>query len=760
MLHPPQSNVAHALLRAASTLVSSLLAAVILHASDPHALLTQYCATCHNQKARVAGVSLENSDPTNPTANPALWEKVIQKLRAGVMPPAGAPTPPQPDTAALISTLETQLDHAAAQKPNPGRFILHRLNRTEYANAIRDLLALDIDPATLLPPDDESYGFDNIADVLGLSPALLEQYVSASRKIASLALGDPTITPSIETYRTRPDLSQDQPVEGLPLGTRGGLLTAPNFPLDADYTIKVILSRNSVEVTRGLEEPHRVEILLDGSPILQATVGGKADTDLATKNPVASRDSLETRLQLRAHIKAGPHQLAATFIQKDHAESDTLLQPFLRTTLDPVNEVGLPHIEKLIVAGPYNAIGPGDTPSRRRIVTCQPVGPKENDTCAKQILSALARRAYRRPVTDADLQPLLTFYRKGGLEPALRLILSSPQFLFRLEPEPTAVPVGAVYRIDDVALASRLSFFLWSSIPDDELLSAAEQGKLKDPAELARQVKRMLADPRSSSLVTNFADQWLFLRNLRAIAPDPRTFPDFDDNLRQSMRRETELFVASIIHEDRDVADFLNADYTYIDGRLARHYGIPNIYGSRFRRITITDPNRRGLLGQASILAVTSYSTRTSPTLRGKWILTNLVGAPPPAPPPNTPPLKENTEGAKPTTVRERLEEHRRSPACASCHATMDPLGFALENFDAIGQWRPSPDATGPASLQVDPDQFAATLTEKLLTFALGRGLDYNDAPAIRNIARGDHHFSSLILGIIQSPQFQMKVRM
>ncbi len=754
-------------------LIAVALTAARLHAADPRAFLNQYCVTCHNQQAHIAGLTLDRADASTPASNPALWEKVIQKLRAGSMPPAGSPRPPQTDATSLITTLQTDLDRAAAAKPNPGRFILHRLNRTEYANVIRDLLALDIDPASLLPPDDESYGFDNIADVLGLSPALLEQYVSASRKIASLAIGDPTISPSIDTYRTRPDLSQDQHVEGLPLGTRGGLLTTHNFPLDADYTIKAILARNSVEVTRGLEEPHQVEILLDGNRILQAAVGGKEDTDLVTKNAVASREALEARLQLRVHVKAGPHELAATFLQKDHAESDTILQPFLRTTLDPVNEVGLPHIEKLIVAGPYNPTGPGDTPSRRRIFTCQPADAKD-ESCARQILSTLARRAYRRPVTDADLEPLLAFYRKGGIEPALRLILSSPQFLFRIEPEPATVPSGSVYRISDVALASRLSFFLWSSIPDDELLTAATQGKLQDPAELAGQVKRMLADPRSASLVTNFADQWLFLRNLRAVTPDPRTFPDFDDNLRQSMRRETELFVASIIHENRDVADFLNADYTYIDERLARHYGIPKIYGSRFRRITITDPNRRGLLGQASVLAVTSYATRTSPVLRGKWILTNILGAPPPAPPPNTPPLKENTEGTSPTTVRERMEEHRRSPACAGCHATMDPLGFALENFDAIGQWHPNVDASGilpsgtkvdgPASLReallADPSQFASALTEKLLTFALGRGLDYNDAPTIRHIAAGDHHFSSLILGIVQSPEFQLKFKM
>ncbi len=764
-------------------------------AADPRGFLDKYCVTCHNQQTRTAGLMLDKADvgdiPSGIPSNPEIWEKVIRKLRAGDMPPPGNPRPDKAETASLIAALETSLDRAAALKPNPGRFILHRLNRTEYANAIRDLLSLDIDVSSLLPPDDESYGFDNIADVLGVSPALLEQYVSASRKIAGLAVGDMTMGPIVETWRTRPDLSQDQQVEGLPLGTRGGLVVSHNFPLDGDYTLKVVLARNSVEVTRGLEEPHQVEILVDGTRVFQATVGGKEDTAVATKNPVSSREKLEARLQVRTRIKAGPHFVGVTFLKKNNAEFDDILQPFLRTTLDPVNEVGLPHIESLIVAGPYNATGPGETPSRRRIFVCQPGNDTEDLPCATTILSALARPAYRRPVTDADLQPLLAFYREGrsngsfdaGIERALRLILSNPQFLFRFEHEPDSLAVGSVYRIGELELASRLSFFLWSSIPDDELLNAATQSKLNDPVELERQVKRMLADPRSASLVTDFASQWLFLRNLRAFTPDPRTFPDFDDNLRQSMRRETELFVESIVREDRSILDFLNGDYTFVDERLARHYGIPNVYGSRFRRVTIEDSARRGLLGQAGILAVTSYATRTSPVQRGKWILTNILGTPPPIPPPNTPPLKENAEGGRPMSVRERMEEHRRNPACAGCHATMDPLGFALENFDAVGQWRSKgedgapidasgvlPDGTAvdsPASLRdallARPDQFASTLAEKLLTFALGRGLDYKDAPALRGItaqaAVGDYRFSSNVLAIVKSTPFQMKVK-
>jgi hypothetical protein len=748
-------------------------------AADARALLDNYCITCHTQFA--------TADVSNMPANAEWWEKVIRKLRAGAMPPAGSPRPSKADAAGLIATLETALDRAAAAKPNPGRFILHRMSRTEYANAIRDLLSLEIDAPTLLPPDDESYGFDNIADVLGVSPALLEQYVSASQKIVRLATGDMSIGPVIDTYRTRPDLSQDHQVEGLPLGTRGGLVVRHNFPLDGDYTLKVVLARNSVEVTRGLEEAHQIEILIDGERAFQASVGGKEDTELATRNPISSREKLEARLQIRAHIKAGPHNVGVTFVKKDNAEIDTLLQPFLRTTLDPVNEVGLPHVESLMVAGPYNPTGSGDTPSRRRIFVCQPANTGEELPCATKILASLARRAYRRPVNDADLEPLLAFYRTGreggnfesGISRALRLILSNPQFLFRFERDPVGLPAGSVYRISNVELASRLSFFLWSSIPDDELLNA----DLSAPAELQRQVRRMLADPRSESLVNNFAEQWLFLRNLRAVTPDPRSFPDFDDNLRQSMRRETELFVDSIVREDRSVLDFLNADYTFLDERLARHYGIPNVYGSRFRRVEVDDPARRGLLGQAGVLAVTSYATRTSPVLRGKWILTNILGTPPPAPPPNTPPLKENAQGDRPLSVRERMEEHRRNPACAGCHATMDPLGFALENFDALGRWRTRgedgapidasgvlPDGAnvnGPASLRnallAHPDRFVSTLAEKLLTFALGRGLDYNDAPAVRKIAAetasGDYRFSSLILGVVESVPFQMKIK-
>ncbi len=773
--------------------ISLTVAAGCLHAAaaEPRALLDQYCVTCHNQRLKTAGLMLDQADVSNIPASPETWEKVIKKLRAGAMPPPRNKRPDKAEYAALISALEGPLDRAAEAKPNPGRFILHRLNRTEYANSIRDLLSLDVDVSSLLPPDDESYGFDNIADVLGVSPALLEQYINASEKISRLAVGDMSITPVAQTYRTRPDLSQDQQVEGLPLGTRGGLLVRHNFPLDGEYVIKAVLARNTVDVIRGLEEVNKIEFLVDGERVFQASIGGKEDTDIVTKNPGEGKSLIDARLQVKTKITAGPHTVGITFVKKDDAEFDYILQPFLRTTLDPVNEAGLPHLENLIVAGPYNPIGPGDTPSRRQVLICKPANTADELPCATKILTTFARRAYRRPVTDADMKPILAFYedgRKGGnfdggIERALRLILSNPQFLFRFEHEPDNLAAGSVYRISDVELASRLSFFLWSSIPDEELLNAAIAGKLKDRAELDRQVKRMLADPRSESLVTDFSEQWLFLRNLRSVAPDPQTFPDFDDNLRQSMRHETELLVDSIVREDHSILDFLNADYTFVDERLARHYGIPNVYGGRFRRVKIDDPWRRGLLGQGSILAVTGYSTRTSPVQRGKWILTNILGTPPPPPPPNVPALKENSEGGKPMSVRERMEAHRASPACSSCHAVMDPLGFALENFDAVGKWRVKgedgaridasgalQDGTkidGPSSLReallARSDQFASTLAEKLLTYALGRGLDYNDAPAVRKIAAqaasNDYKFSSLILGIVESTPFQMKVK-
>jgi len=747
-------------------------------ASPQRKLLDQYCVTCHNQRVKTAGLMLDKMDVDHPSEGAEVWEKVVRKLRGGMMPPQGMPRPDKPTTDGFISWLETSLDRAAAAQPNPGRSPLHRLNRSEYANAIRDLLALNIDVTALLPADDEANGFDNIADVLKVSPSLLEQYLTASRQISSLAVGDPSTTPISQIYRVPPDLAQDEHIEGLPLGTRGGLLIHQNFPLDAQYDISVKLLRNIVGYITGLEWPHQLEITVDGARVFLAPVGGEEDNKMMDANLGIAGDALDARLKARIPIKAGPRTVVVTFLRKNSAESVEPLQPFTRD-LDLQNMNGIPLIDYVDITGPFQATGPGDTPSRRQIFSCRPANTGEEMPCARKILTTLTRRAYRRPVTEKDLELPLRFYQDGrtggsfdaGIEAALRLILADPKFLFRSESETP--------NISDLALASRLSFFLWSSLPDDQLIEIAAQGKLKDQPVLEHQVKRMLADPRADALVSNFAGQWLFLRNLQSSVPDRDTFPDFDDNLRQAFRRETELFFASIMREDRSVLDLLNADYTFVNQRLAEHYGMPNIYGSQFRRVKLVDENRRGLLGQGSILTVTSYPNRTSPVLRGKWILENILGTPPPPPPPNVPALKENSEGSKPLPMRALLEEHRKNAACASCHRIMDPLGFSLENFDGIGQWRTKEpggvvDASGqladgtkvdgPGALRKallsHPDQFVETMTEKLLTYALGRGLEYYDMPAVRSIAhdaaRNNYRFTSLIMGIVNSTPFSV----
>jgi cytochrome c551/c552 len=771
-------------------IAASLALASIAHSqpsSPQRALLDQYCVVCHNQRAKTAGLMLDKMDLNHIADGAEVWEKVVRKLRGGMMPPVGMPRPDKPATEGFISWLEASLDRAAAANPNPGRDPLHRLNRAEYANAIHELLALDIDVTSLLPADDEANGFDNIADVLKVSPSLLEQYLGASRQIASLAVGDPAITPVSEIYRVPPDLAQEDHIEDLPLGTRGGIAIHHNFPLDGEYNFSVKLLRNIVGYITGLEWPHQLEISVDGQRVFLAPVGGEADNKTMDANLGVAGDAMDARLKVRAPIQAGPRTVVVTFLRKNSAESVEPLQPFTRD-LDLQNMNGIPLIDYVDITGPLKPTGPGDTPSRRRIFSCRPNGASDELPCAKKILTSLARRAYRRPVSDQDMELLLSFYQAGrnkgnfdaGIESALRLILADPKFLFRYSPDPSNVAPGANYRVSDLELASRLSFFLWSTVPDDQLLDVAAQGKLKDPAVLDQQVRRMLADPRAKELATNFAGQWLYLRNLPSSIPDRDTFPNWDDNLRQAMRRETELFFESIVHEDRSALDLLNADYTFVNERLARHYGIPNIYGSQFRRVQITDENRRGLLGQGSILTVTSYPNRTSPVLRGKWILENILGTPPPAPPPNVPALKESGEGGKMLSVRVLMEQHRQNPACASCHKIMDPLGFSLENFDGIGQWRTKEpggavDASGqladgsqvdgPAALRkailAHPDQFVDTMTEKLLTYALGRGLEYYDMPVVRDIvhdaASNNYRFSSLVMGIVKSVAFEMK---
>ena len=665
---------------------------------------------------------------------------------------------------------------------------LRRLNQTEYQNAIRDLLALDVDVASLLPSDQSSYGFDNVT-VGDLSPTLLDRYVSAAEKISRLAVGRPGRSPGGDTSRIRPDLTQEEHFDGFPVGTRGGALVPYTFPQDGEYEIQIRLARDGNEHVEGLSEPHELELLLDRERVQLFTVKPAPLRKEHSLEYQPSQQNLDDHLKIRLPVKAGPHTLGVTFLKKPSALLETERQPYQAHFNYYRHPRIQPAIYSISIIGPYAAKGPGDTPSRRRIFVCRPASPGEEEGCAKRILAMLMRRAYRRPVTDADLQGPFELYREAraeggfeaGIEMALAAVMVSPHFLFRIEQDPAGLPPNTAYRISDLELASRLSFFLWSSIPDDELLNAAIRGELKKPAVLEQQVQRMLADSRSRNLVTNFASQWLHLRNLALMTPDMRIFPDFDDNLRQAFRQETELFFESIMREDRSVLDLLRANYTFVNERLAKHYGIPHVYGSRFRRVTLGEDDRRGgLLRHASILTVTSYPTRTSPVIRGKWILENILGVPPPPSPPDVPDLKEKSSHGKVLSTRERLAKHRDNPACASCHELMDPFGFAVENYDAIGRWRTVEggvpvDASGKLfdgtkfdgvaelenALLGRPELFVSTVAEKLLTFATGRGVEYYDAPAIRKTVREaraqDFRFSSFILGIVNSKPFQMR---
>jgi hypothetical protein len=751
--------------------------------------LDKYCAGCHNARAKTSatsgGVILSEADLTAVAKDPVLWEKVIRRLRTGAMPPAGMPRPEPAAHDALVTFLETTLDREAAAHPNPGRSGPHRLNRAEYANAVRDLLALDVDTATLLPPDDSAEGFDNIADVLGASPALLERYLSAASKISALAVGSPSISAEQETYRIRGDASQTGQNEELPPGTRGGLLAKHLFPLDGEYTIKVKLWMTNLGSIRGLEDTHQLEITVDGERVLLAPVGSEKDYTDAVKNATDVVNLLEARLQTRVSVKAGERPVGVAFLAKTATLGDTRLKNFDRSTLIATDHRGVPHVESVTISGPFNPKGPGNTASRRAVFTCRPAAGAADRTCARSIVSRLARRAYRRPVTETDLAPLMKFYDEGrrehgfeqGIEAALRGILVSPKFLLRVERD--RATTTTLSPVTDIDLASRLSFFLWSSIPDDELIEVAARGQLSRPAVLDAQVKRMLRDPKSAALVDNFAAQWLHARNLRNATPDKGDFPDFDDNLRQAFERELKLFVGAIIREDRNVLDLMTADETFVNERLARHYGIPNVYGAQFRRVKVADDARKGLLGKGAVLLVTSHADRTSPVVRGKWILDNLLGAPPPPPPAVVPPLDDSPAAAT-LTMRQRMEKHRENPVCASCHKVMDPIGLALENFDAIGRWREldgeSPiDASGvltdgtKVSGAVDlrqallqrPEVLVGTMTEKLMTYALGRGLEAYDLPAVRTIvrdaARDQYKFSALVTGVVTSTPFRMR---
>ena len=749
------------------------------------ALVDEHCVGCHSSRLKSGGVALDGTDLAGIAANPAAWERAVRKTRAGMMPPAGSPRIDPAVREALAAGLEAELDrHALVQFPPPG---LHRLNRSEYQNAIRDLLALDVDASKFLPTDDSTAGFDNMAGTLVMSPSLLEAYLSAAGRISRLAVGA-SASPTQVVYRVPEDFTQDYHVEGLPFGTRGGILVRHLFPSDGEYTLKVIpVNKGNMGSNTAFGEVRgeRLEVLLDGDRVQL----------LDWDKEVARGGTLD----LRVRVGAGPHDLGVTFAATNYAPLNDLNQRFLRSTIETGGLPGFtffPHVGSIRIDGPYNATAAKDTPSRQKIFACRPSEPSAEPPCARTIVGALARRAYRRPVTPSDVATLMTFYEVGrkngsfdqGIEMALRRLLADPEFLYRREVEPTAVAKGAPYRISELELASRLSFFLWSSIPDDELLTLAERGRLKEPATLERQVRRMLADPRSESLIVNVAGQWLNLRGLQTQAPVVGAFPDFDDNLRQAFRRETELFFGSIVHEDRSVLDLLTADYTFVNERLARHYGIPNIYGTQFRRVTLGKEleMRRGLLGQGSQLTVSSQPGRTSPVQRGKWFMQTFLGVSPPSPPPGVVIRIASTEkdahGGTKQSMRQQMELHRTTEPCKSCHKIMDPIGFTLENFDAIGQWRTEDggvpvDAKGEivdgtmmngvpglrdVLLRYSP-QFVRVATEKLLIYGLGRGAEHYDMPLVRSIVResapGNYRFSSLVLGIVKSQQFQMNTK-
>jgi cytochrome c5 len=761
-------------------------------AQSHKATLDKYCVTCHSDRLKTAGLTLESIDTTNIAAAPDVWEKVVRKVRVGMMPPQGSPAPDAASRTALVTWLTGQLDAHAATHPDPGRPLVHRLNRAEYGNAIRDLLDLEIDPSSLLPADDSAYGFDNVADVLGVSPVLLERYLSAAGKVSALAVGDPESGVASETFRIRQDASQDRHVEGLPIGTVGGMLAHTTLPLDGEYVIQPRLFRTNLGAMRGLEYEHQLEITVDGTRVHLASFGGDEDFKASLRNPTLAGDDVEARSRARVKLTAGPHTIGVAFIEKTAAQNSWRLQPFLRSSHDTFDPTGYPHIDVFSVTGPYNPTGSGDTPSRRRIFMCRPANAAEEDPCARRIVSTLARLAYRGQASDEDIQRLMSFYaagRKGGnfergIQLALQRMLASAKFALRVERDPANAKPGSVYPLNSLDLASRLSFFLWSSIPDDELLRVAEQGKLRTPLVLRQQLRRMLADSKSEALVTNFAGQWLYLRNLKNMVPLSTEFVDFDDNLRRAFAQEAELFFASIMRENRTVLDLMDANYTFVNERLAKHYNIPGVYGSHYRRVTLTDEARRGLLGKGAILMVTSHTDRTSPVVRGKWVLDNLLGAPPPPMPANVPPLDENGQQAgRVLTMRERMEVHRRNPVCANCHKIMDPIGLAMENFDAVGSWRTREggthgtaiDASGVLldgtkvdgivslrqALMRNPEIFVGTFVEKMMTYALGRGVAATDMPTVRQIVRDgaarNYRFASMVEGIVNSPAFQMR---
>ena len=761
------------------------------------ALLDRYCVTCHNERLQTAGVMFDQVDISRVDVHRELFEKVVRKLRSGQMPPQGRPRPDQSAVTAFVTALEAELDTVGAAAPNPGRVASHRLNRTAYVNIVRDLLALEIDGEALLPSDMAGFGFDNNAEVLAMTPALMDRYITAATKVSRLAVGTLENRPAIQTYRLPTATRQvDRMGEDLPFATHGGLAARHTFALDGDYLFKVRLERGDVGGTiRGniAERQYHIELRIDHALVQRLTVGGEfegqvkytlsgggiapPDDDVVHQQIALYNQTADKDLEVRLPVKAGARLVSAAF---------TDMAPSASGGVGDNMVAGLSSLE---IHGPYGGEIPDETASRRRIFVCRPSVPQDEEPCARTIMSTLARRAYRRPVTDADLRPLMAIFEIGraadgfetGVARALEALLSMPAFLMRAEADPVDAPSGTIYRISDVELASRLAFFLWKSIPDDDLLELATRGELRDPAVLARQTRRMLADRRATRWMNDFLGQWLQVRNLQTMVPDPVRFPGFESTLRGALIKETELFFESQVREDRSVLDMLRADYTFLNARLADHYGVPNVYGSHFRRMPVVDQTRRGLMGHGSVLTVTSYADRTSVVLRGKWVLETLLGSPPPPPPANVPPLPENDGQSEPKSLRERMEQHRSNPVCASCHSEMDQLGFAMENFDAIGRWREdddgapidsaiswrgtdidSPAAFREALLQQSADEFVRTVVEKLLTYALGRGVDYLDAPTVRQIARDasrdDYRWSSLILGIVESAPFQQRI--
>jgi mono/diheme cytochrome c family protein len=767
-------------------------------AAEYRAWLNQYCVGCHNSStANPANepVNLESASLDDLLPHAATWERVLRKLSVRAMPPQGMPHPKESEYAAFTSWLAGSLDRAWQGRSTPGRYVVHRLNRAEYSNAIRDVVALDIDVTELLPSDGANFGFDNIAASLNTSPLLLDRYLTAAQRISAQAVGDPDVRPGTAEYSISREFTQSGYIEGLPLGTRGGTLIRHVFPADGEYKLSGRLVRGVEEGYAGVEGndlPHTFVITVDGAEVYSAQIGGLKDHEVQVRDMNEARTLVDARMTGRVRVTAGPHDVGFTWKERPFQRQD-VWEPSLRDSQEVHMIGGLPRLKTVGVEGPYQVTGVSATPSRDRIFVCQPQAVLEEAACATKILTNLARRAYRRSVTAADVEAPLAFYKESrekggnfdaGIRSGVARILASPSFLYRIERDPAGLGAGAAHAVSDVELASRLSFFLWSSIPDEKLLNLATTGRLREAGVLEAEVRRMIADKRADALVSNFAGQWLQLRNLEAkVAPDLLMFPDFDDNTRKAFRVETELLFTHIMRENRSALELLSADYTFVNERLARHYGIPGVYGERFRQVKLTDPNRRGLLGQGSILSLTAVATRTSPVFRGKYILTTFLNTPPPPPPPNVPTLEESNKDATtaPKTVREQLEVHRKNPVCASCHRVIDPPGFALENFNSVGQWQAAtPDGTpidtagvladgtkvnGPAALRdailSRPDAFVTTLTDRMLTYALGRGLEPSDMPVVRRIvkkaAQTDYRFASIIIGIVESAPFQMR---